>query len=94
METEMIQTVLNELVEELKELKQQDAKLVAVVGDLDTKVGDYVFRVRQVLIAPVYQLHRILIRYENLIDSKKSYFQIKPHAPIFHITYITFDSFM
>ncbi len=48
METEIIQTVLTEVVEDLKELKQQNAKLVAVVSDLNYKVDNFELKINHI----------------------------------------------
>jgi hypothetical protein len=60
METEMIQTVLTELVEELKELKQQDAKVMVVVSDLNNKVDDFELKLTNIKVtAPATDLEPI-----------------------------------
>lgn len=41
MEIAMMQTVLNEVLEELRELKHQQANLTTVVADLNNKVDDF-----------------------------------------------------
>jgi hypothetical protein len=78
METEMIQTVLTELVEELKELKQQDAKLMAVVSDLNNKVDDFELKLTNIKVtAPATDLkpitstvHEQLLRIGGIIEEQ------------------------
>ncbi|WP_147206430.1 hypothetical protein, partial [Segetibacter aerophilus] len=54
MEAEIIQTVLTEVVEDFQELKQQNAKLVAVVSDLNNKVDDFQLKLSNIQVsAPV-----------------------------------------
>lgn len=54
MEAEIIQTVLTEVMEDLQELKQQNAKLVAVVSDLNNKVDDFELKLSNIKVsAPV-----------------------------------------
>jgi hypothetical protein len=78
METEMIQTVLTELVEELKELKQQDAKLMAVVSDLNNKVDEFELKLTNIkVVAPATDLepitsavHEQLFRIGGIIEEQ------------------------
>jgi hypothetical protein len=51
METEIMQTVLNEVLEELKELKQQVAKLMAVVADLTNEVDDFELKLSNIKVS-------------------------------------------
>jgi predicted nucleic acid-binding Zn-ribbon protein len=51
METEIMQTVLNEVLEELKELKQQVAKLMAVMADLNNKVDDFEIKLSNIKVS-------------------------------------------
>jgi hypothetical protein len=51
MEAEIIQTVLNEVLEELKELKQQVAKLMVVVADLTNKVDDFELKLSNIKVS-------------------------------------------
>lgn len=75
MENEVIQTVLTEVLEELKELKQQNAKLVAVVENLDNKIDDFELKLSNVKVtAPATDLKPIIssinegvLRLENII---------------------------
>jgi hypothetical protein len=41
METDIVHTVLNEVLEDLKELKHQQVNLTAVISDLNNKVDDF-----------------------------------------------------
>jgi hypothetical protein len=60
METEIIQTVLTEVVEELKELKRQYAKLMAVVADLNNKVDEFELKLNNIKVtAPAPNLEPI-----------------------------------
>jgi hypothetical protein len=60
METEILQTVLTEVLEELKELKQQVAKLMAVVSDLNNKVDDFELKLTNIKVtAPATDLEPI-----------------------------------
>jgi hypothetical protein len=52
MEAEIIQTVLTEVVEELKELIRQYAKLMAVVADLNNKVDDFELKLTNIKVTP------------------------------------------
>jgi hypothetical protein len=51
METEILQTVLTEVLEELKELKQQVTKLMAVVADLTNKVDDFELKLSNIKVS-------------------------------------------
>jgi hypothetical protein len=51
MEAEIIQTVLTEVVEDLQELKQQNAKLVAIVSDLNNKVDDFELKLSNIRVS-------------------------------------------
>jgi hypothetical protein len=60
MEVEIMQTVLTEVLEELKELKQQLAKSMAVVLDLNNKVDDFELKLNKIKVtAPATNLEPI-----------------------------------
>ncbi|MCW3081704.1 hypothetical protein [Segetibacter sp.] len=78
METEIMHTVLTEVLEELKELKQQHSKLMAVVADLNNKVDDFELKLSNIQVsAPTTDLKPItstvnegILRLEGIIQAQ------------------------
>ena len=78
METEIMQTVLNEVLEELKELKQQIAKLMTAATNLVNKVDDFEPNLNNIKVtAPATTietitsaLHEGVLRLARIIDDQ------------------------
>jgi hypothetical protein len=91
METEMIQTVLTELVEELKELEQRDAKMMAIICDLNNKVDDFELKLTNIqVICLVFMMSMLPTNNEihgwfcpaHLLFEQLLYFHHDPAVPI------------
>jgi hypothetical protein len=61
METDVVHTVLNEVLEDLKELKHQQVNLTTVISDLNNKVDDFELKLSDIKVtAPPTNLEPIM----------------------------------
>ena len=81
MEDEVLQTVLTEVLQELKEVKQQQAETAKALFDMKNKVGGFDQKLTDVkVVAPAINLQPIATAIDSGLDKIKSTIEAQPKS--------------
>ncbi len=94
MEEEVLQTVLTELLQELKEVRQQQAETAKAVIELKNKVGGFDQKLIDVKITtPAVNVQPIIAVIDNGLDKIKSTIEAQPKSIIKQFKVLLFPEY-